>query len=424
MKKIKIKLNILMLCEYFYPFDRGGSEWSSLYLAKQLIKKGHRIQVLTPNYGSKPHETKNRLVITRFPFSKKLSPAATLTPYWHTNISWWIKSTWFLFRLLTHQKADIIHVQGKYFLPAAILVGKVKNIPIVATIRDYQILCPLGFCLWHKRKRCNLKEFFTRDIPTYTHYYQKESSRFFQIISVLFHLRLRFISYLLHLCVHQANQIVVLSRAQQRIFAANGLKRSIVIANSIEGKIGTTRVKRDQVVYVGRLTPGKGAHLLVPIFAATKLKSPTSLLIIGEGFLTSRIKEQVREFNLEKMVKLTGRISHKQALQELSRSKVALLPSLWPEPFGRTTLEAIFCSCPVVTTIMGGPKEIIQNTFGRTAKPTVTDLSLALKQVLNNETRFRHQIFKHQESLKHEFVIKPVDQYEKLYERLVTKRHL
>lgn len=423
MKKKKVKLNILMLCEYFYPFDRGGSEWSSLYLAKQLIRKGHRVQVLTPNYGSKPHETKNSLVITRFPFGKKLSlKDPTLTPYWHTSIFWWVRSTWFLFKLLAHQKIDIIHVQGKYFLPAAIIAGKIKGIPVVATMRDYQILCPLGFCLWHKRRRCNLGEFFTRDIPTYTHYYQRKSSRFFQILSVFLHLRLRFISSLLRLYAHQVNQIVVLSRAQQRIFAANGLKRSVVIANSIEGKIGPSSVKRDQVVYLGRLTPGKGAHLLVPIFAMAKLNPSTQLLIIGEGFLTDRIKEQLREFSLEKRVKLTGRISHKQALQELSRSKVALLPSLWPEPFGRSTLEAIFHGCPVVATTQGGPKEIIQNNFGLTAKPTVSDLSTTLTQVLAKSDRFHRNILKHQESLRHQFIEEPVNQYEKVYTRLLGKK--
>ncbi|MBI2010423.1 MAG: glycosyltransferase [Candidatus Chisholmbacteria bacterium] len=421
--KDQSKLRILMLCEYFSPFDRGGSEWSSLYLARQLIKKGHHVQVFTPNYGSLPRATKNRLVINRFPFNKKLSPAdAAISPYWHTNISWWAKSTWFLFKLIAGENFDILHVQGKYFLPAAIIVGKIKHIPVIVTLRDYQILCPLGFCLWHKRQRCSLVEFFTRDIPTYTEYYQKESSRFLKIISVFLHLRLRFISFLLRLFARHVNQIVFLSQSQRRIFAANGLIRSTVIANSVSGKIKPLKAKKDQVVYLGRLTPGKGAHLLVPIFAAAKLKPQVKLLIIGEGFLTHRIKEQIKEYHQEKAVKLTGRLSHRRALQELERSKVALLPSLWPEPFGRSTLEAIFHACPVVTTTLGGPKEIIQNIFGRTAKPTIPDLSLKLREVLAKSDHFQKNIIKHEASLQQRFVSQPVSQYEKVYARLLKAR--
>ena len=37
---------------------------------------------------------------------------------------------------------------GKISLPPAILVGKILNIPTVATIGDYIVICPIGICLF------------------------------------------------------------------------------------------------------------------------------------------------------------------------------------------------------------------------------------------------------------------------------------
>lgn len=43
---------------------------------------------------------------------------------------------------------------------------------------------------------------------------------------------------------------------------------------------------------------------------------------------------------------------------------IAVLPSMWEEPFGLTCLEAISCGLPVVITNSGGMPEIIDDKCG------------------------------------------------------------
>ena len=47
-------MRIGLINEYFPPFAPGGAEWSTLHLAKGLASRGHRVGVITPNYGALP----------------------------------------------------------------------------------------------------------------------------------------------------------------------------------------------------------------------------------------------------------------------------------------------------------------------------------------------------------------------------------
>src|SRR3990167_531046 len=98
----KTKFHILMLTEYFYPHARGGSEQSAYFLARSLINRGRRISVLTPNYGSSPHQIWQSINITRFPIGQKLKAhQPSLTPFWHTNLFFVLQSTLQLFRFIS-----------------------------------------------------------------------------------------------------------------------------------------------------------------------------------------------------------------------------------------------------------------------------------------------------------------------------------
>ena len=63
-------MKILFLVKFYMPFDRGGSEWSTHDLAKLLTARGHKVTILTPNYGAKKEERLDGIAVKRFPFFK------------------------------------------------------------------------------------------------------------------------------------------------------------------------------------------------------------------------------------------------------------------------------------------------------------------------------------------------------------------
>lgn len=42
-----------------------------------------------------------------------------------------------------------------------------------------------------------------------------------------------------------------------------------------------------------------------------------------------------------------------------SKTKTLLVPSIWPEPFGRVCVEAGFCGIPVIASRIGGLPEVV-----------------------------------------------------------------
>ena len=59
-----------------------------------------------------------------------------------------------------------------------------------------------------------------------------------------------------------------------------------------------------------------------------------------------------------KQVQVTGFLSHIGTLEYFGRSAIAVVPSLWQEPFGRTALEAMAYGCALVSSGRGGLREV------------------------------------------------------------------
>ena len=342
------KLKILMLTEYFYLHARGGSEQSSYHLATMLIKHSHHV----------------------------------------------------FFKFSLHEHPDIIHVQSPSFLPMAVMIGKLFNIPIVLTVRDYSLICSLGFCLWEKIKTCSLREFISVDIPTYARFYPSN------ILSPLLHLGVRLRSKFLRYLARHVDQIVCISQAQKKIFAANGFHHLRVIYNTTEFPPPQNTARTDQIIFVGRLTPGKGADLLAPL--AKKYK----IIVAGSGFLEPKLRHS--------SAMLMGQISYEQVLKLYRQVKLAIFPSRWPEPFGRGALEAIAAGTPVVTSNRGGLPEIVQHKYGLSVEPTPEKLAQAITIVLKNHSKYVKNIRQDREKLNSQFNLQPVKQYEQLYNRCLS----
>ena len=52
-----------------------------------------------------------------------------------------------------------------------------------------------------------------------------------------------------------------------------------------------------------------------------------------------------------------GQITHKKVLDFLSKSEIAIIPSRWEEPFGRTALESSSRACATIISNRGGLTE-------------------------------------------------------------------
>jgi len=404
-----------MATEYYWPRDLGGSEWSTHYLAKGLIEAGHQVLVVTPNYGSGKSEVKDKIKILRFPFPKKNKKNRPFSPFWHTNFLWILLTTYYLIKICREERVDVLHLQGKYYSPAGFFVKRFVKIPVILTVRDYQLICNYGFCIWENSKSCSLLSYFKDDFTKYYQSYVFKKNVVTLVLNLAFAIRGRIVRDIYKYFALHLDKIVCISYAQAKIYKSNKFKNVSVIYNSTEFKISYIKPK-NKIVYAGRLTPGKGVELLLQALPAVLRTFPKlKLVIFGEGFLKNNLGVMSKKY-AKSRIKFAGHVSHKRLLGEYASSLATVMPSVWPEPFGRIALESISKGTPVVATRAGGLTEIVED--GRTGflcRPTATELSRAIIKVIQYNSSLRLKIRKNFSRLKKKFQDNTIKQYFKIY---------
>lgn len=112
-----------------------------------------------------------------------------------------------------------------------------------------------------------------------------------------------------------------------------------------------------RLLYVGYLRDSKGVRFLVD--AVERLPSTYSLTVVGGGPEHDSLVERASRVNAADRITFTGRIPYEEVTRAYADADVFVHPGVWPEPFGRTILEAMQAGLPVVATSVGGPAETV-----------------------------------------------------------------
>lgn len=121
------------------------------------------------------------------------------------------------------------------------------------------------------------------------------------------------------------------------------------------------------IVYSGRLTPEKGILELILALKRINKNRNIKLLIIGASAYgedkrpTRYIKKlQEESKTINNLVTYTGFVDYNNIPSYLKTGDIAIVPSMWEEPFGLTVVEAMAAGLPLITTRSGGIPEICE----------------------------------------------------------------
>ena len=136
--------------------------------------------------------------------------------------------------------------------------------------------------------------------------------------------------------------------------------RIIPLYSRLEPSKEITGTRNDQgpprFVYSGRITASKGVESLLETFTALE---DYQLILAGEGDALSRLKERFAQYP---NIHFAGRLDETALIQLYSNATALLFPSLAPETFGLTAVEAMACGTPAIVRDAGGCAEIIETT--------------------------------------------------------------
>jgi len=204
------------------------------------------------------------------------------------------------------------------------------------------------------------------------------------------------------LLYHRARAVVVQSEDVRGWAESVNHKNGVwVIPNPLNGAQCEAESKSDRsvsalpqgrlVVAMGRLVPQKGFDLLIQAFARCARKAHNwSLVILGDGEESGRLKTLAVELGIGARVSLAGRVA--QPLAILRRAHLFTLSSRY-EGFPNALLEAMACGLPVISfDCPSGPREIVRDGIDGVLVPpsNVAELAAAMERLmLDDEERRR-----------------------------------
>lgn len=127
-------------------------------------------------------------------------------------------------------------------------------------------------------------------------------------------------------------------------------------------KVFPTNISQVIIGSIGRFEQWKGQHILLKaIPEIIKLHSNTKFVFVGSGTQKDNLIKLSKELEIESHVVFKKPVDN--ITEVFNTFSIFVHTAIKPEPFGRVIIEAMATGLPVISTNIGGPKEIIKNNW-------------------------------------------------------------
>lgn len=348
-------MKIGITTEYFHPYT-GGAEQSALELSKALKKKGHEIVIFTRGEGE--NDEVEGIQVKRI-FRDLLKGTIRRDVPFPRIVD---KREEARLENEIHGEAfDILHSNNRDTAVFTAKVGRSLSIPVVAHIRDYWPLCPKRDFL-RPEELCPAPSMCGNCMARYYNAWHKVAFYYKMWSDTSY--RWQEVKKNVHHFVYNSTY------TQGRI----GLEPGSVIFNPVDiDKIKSGQEEHGKILYIGNVTKRKGVGMLAEAVDGLDV----TLHIIGDGYLLPKI--------MGKNIVKHGRIEYSELLKHLLNAEMQIVPSLWPEPFGRVAVEGMAAGLPVIVTPMGGLPEVVDDAGIIMDRISVDELRLTIKKLHEDE---------------------------------------
>jgi glycosyltransferase involved in cell wall biosynthesis len=300
-------------------------------------------------------------------------------------------------RLIAEFRPDVVHVHKLYpqLSAAPVVVASARGVPIVQTVHDFEFISasPLDDSGgWVDRE---------------------ESRPSYRVLNTgLFGLK-----HALH--IPRVDLWITVSRSVRDAYAERGIE-STVMPNFTQPFGGTPASfeGRSGAAFVGRLTEEKGVRHLLEL--AERLPD-LPIAIAGEGPLAGDVEQAAAA---SPRLAYLGKLDRPAVTDLLGSARVLLVPSLWREPGGLVSLEAMAAGTPVVAYDRGGLAEYVSDAqAGILVPPSAEALAAGVAEVYDDPARWERMSASAWRAIEeHHTLPGYLDRLEKFYEDLIGRR--
>lgn len=144
------------------------------------------------------------------------------------------------------------------------------------------------------------------------------------------------------------------------------------------------------ILFAGRITPEKGLRHLIQALAP--VRNDWQLFVAGDGPDRNACERLAKQLDVRERVHFAGWMASAEMKVLYQRCAFVVVPSLWPEPYGRVGPEAFFHGRPTVAYAVGGiPDWLEDGETGYLATPgNVESLRRAIVRLIEDPDKREH----------------------------------
>lgn len=143
--------------------------------------------------------------------------------------------------------------------------------------------------------------------------------------------------------------------------------------------------EKQQILFVGRIKPGKGAEQVIKAFAQIQDNFDNlELVIVGEGPLREELEAKSNSLSTKNNVEFRSSVPNDEMPTLYNQSSVTVLPSE-SEGMPRTVLESLACGTPVVVSKLPQLEFVESNSGVMVNRRDTEEIANGLYKVLSND---------------------------------------
>jgi glycosyltransferase involved in cell wall biosynthesis len=300
-------MNIGIVTPVYPPTTTGGGAFSTKLLVEKLRNRGHEVEVLS--FDSKPEEDYD--YVERVPHDSNRFDVRNFKA--RGEVKEFSKDK------------DVIHSYNMTFHPA---VASIKDVKTVATLNNYKFFYPYSVSGVENKPR----------------------SKAYRTLH----------DTICRILMRRMDNFTALStdvkKEYSRILSEDKITVVPNMYNPDFPEFQGLETNPNELLYVGSIGERKGVEQLV---RAMKDVEDKTLRVVGDGEQKEELEELTKELGIEDRVIFEGYVDHNDLPRYYERAGWFIHPGKWPEPFGRTILEAMQMKAAVIATNRGGPKDVL-----------------------------------------------------------------